>query len=299
MHDLIIFGAGASTGSDANGVPPLGSGLFTELAIYAPNAWGALTQEQKNTLVSDFEAGMELISKENSHALPILQRAMAAYFFKFQPLTTNLYYKLAQKIKSAKWVGAIATLNYERLLEISLIDAGIRPVIGQSSTLDTTELCLPHGACHIFCQGIRASASGVSFSGVGVVFDGPVSVIAEPSAHRNEIESNAVPPVMSYFQPNKETSAGRNFITNQRNRFAQLVTEAKKIVIVGMKLRTHDTHIWEPIKKAGAEILYCSGKTAGVEYQIWSANNRQGKNDTILNGHFSNHFAEITSFLGI
>ena len=40
---LIIFGAGASYGSDTGGlIPPLGAQLFDELARYNPNGWGSI-----------------------------------------------------------------------------------------------------------------------------------------------------------------------------------------------------------------------------------------------------------------
>ncbi len=299
MSSLIIFGAGASSGSDTRGVPPLGSTLFSELSRFAPSVCEILTKDQKTALSDDFEEGMKLVGETNSHALPVLQRAMAVYFFNFQPLKSNLYFKLAQRIKSRGWSGAIATLNYERLLESSLIGADLHPVIGSPSNHDRIELCLPHGSCHLFCDGPKASPS-VSFSGIGVVFDSPrIKVISDPTDHQREIESNAIPPVMSYFHPGKVTSAGRNFIEAQRVRFSELISSSDRIVIVGVRQRLHDRHIWEPLKNTNSQILYCSGSGAAAEYKGWSSVHRSGQRDIVLSGHFKENFEDIISFVGI
>jgi len=183
--NLIIFGAGASYGSDSNNIPPLGSDLFPSLQKFNPDGWGKIDGDLAKSFQSDFEAAMLLL---NSHALPPLQRAMAAYFFQFQPTQNSIYYKLANLISQKLWEGALITLNYERLLEISLIVAGIQPFIGNApGNNKSVELCIPHGTCHIFCQAVRGSAQGISFSGSNITTNGPVEVIADRQAFNNRI----------------------------------------------------------------------------------------------------------------
>ncbi|GAG42134.1 unnamed protein product, partial [marine sediment metagenome] len=135
------------------------------------------------------------LSQTHSHAMPVLQRGMAAFFFTFMPTENNLYHILAKRIKESDWRGAITTLNYERLLEISLIREGIQPVVGREvKGRRQLELCLPHGCCHLFCEGLKVSGRGVSFTGVGVSFDGPIEVISNPQVFNHRINSDAVPP---------------------------------------------------------------------------------------------------------
>ena len=145
MSKLILFGAGASYGSKNINVPPLGDDLFKALQSFNPDGWGQLPSSIANEFQGDFENGMVNLSKTHSHAMPVLQRAMAEFFFNFQPTENNLYHTLAKRIKASNWLGAIATLNYERLLEISLTHEGLKVLVGsEANTNGQIELCLPH-----------------------------------------------------------------------------------------------------------------------------------------------------------
>src|SRR3989338_1996420 len=201
------------------------------------------------------------LSQKNPHALPPLQRVMAAYFFNFVPRSSNPYYLLAQKINTKNWDGAIITLNYERLLELSLLAAGIQPFIGTPSSNHNkiVELCLPHGCCHLFCESVRGNAGAVSFAGMNVSTNGPIKVISYQLEFQNRIQTDAFPPVMSYFEPSKQTTSGNNFITAQRLRFSELVKNANTIILVGIRVREHDKHIWESLGQTNAKLVYISG----------------------------------------
>jgi len=247
----------------------------------------------------DFERGMAQLAQTRSHDMPILQRAMAAYFFNYFPTRDSLYIQLGRLIKQSAWRGAIATLNYERLLEISLIHGGVQPVVNMVTSLGQVELCLPHGCCHLFCEGVQASSVGVSFSGVGVTFDGPVVAVSDPAQFRNRIENNSVPPVMSYFEPQKTTSSGASFIRNQRARWAKLASEADTIVIVGVRVRPLDSHIWDPVAKSHAKVVFCAGKSAGQEFETWVSTERIGKDNRALSGYFLEEFNAICEEAGL
>src|SRR5664280_2365479 len=225
----------------------MGVALFEALRGFNSPGWGALSASTADLFREDFERGMTWLARENPHAMPVLQRAMAAFFFNFVPTASNLYEELTRRIHARNWGGVIGTLNYERLLEISLLHRGVQPVVGQVAAGGQVESCLPHGCCHIFCDGTRASSSGVSFSGVGVTFDGPVTVISNPADFQMRISSDAVPPVMSYFEPQKTTNAGASFIRGQRERWTKLAAEADVLAIVGVRCRPYDMHIWAPI----------------------------------------------------
>ena len=127
LSDAIIFGAGASFGSNNQHVPPLGDNLFRALQKFNPPGWGALPKDIGSQFLVDFEIGMVKLAESHSHSMPILQRAMAAFFFNYQPTINNLYQLLAKRIKTSDWRGPLVTLNYERLLEISLCHEGVDP----------------------------------------------------------------------------------------------------------------------------------------------------------------------------
>ncbi|NIM06320.1 MAG: hypothetical protein GTO55_08005 [Armatimonadetes bacterium] len=299
MSNLILFGAGASFGSDTQNTPPLGSDLFDALQRYDPPGWGQIPSELAQEFANDFEVGMTKLAEANSHAMPILQRAMAAYFFNFLPTTNNLYYRLAQRISSENWKGTCASLNYERLLEVSLGAAGVRPIVGRKPDNNRQiELCLPHGSCHIFCESVRAKAGSVSF-GPGVTISGQIVVIAAPGEHMQRIQQDAFPPVMSYFEPQKLTASGVNFIQQQRQRWADLVKGASAIAIVGVKVRSRDEHIWKPLAESEARLVYCGGPSAAMAFRRWQQSTRSSANDRILKGYFAEEFENLCHQVGL
>jgi len=298
--NVLLLGAGASYGSDTVGTPPMGDALFPALREFNPPGWGALPADMADQFAGDFEAGMTSLADQRPHDLPPLQRAMAAFFFKFAPRTSNIYVNLATRIKQSGWNGAVCTLNYERLIEISSGSAGLRPVIGQASEPGRTiELCMPHGCCHVFCDSARGVAGSVSFAGVNVRTDGPVRVIADPGEFQRRIEGDAFPPVMSYFEPQKRTTAGTSFIESQRTRWTELAASAERIGIVGMRVRPRDSHIWEPLAGTNAHILYCSGHSAAEDYREWARDTRTDHNDIILEGYFADSYEQICDQLGL
>lgn len=222
---IIIFGAGASFGSgEVNPrVPPMGNDLFSALQHLYPPTWGQITGGLASSFRSDFEKGMQELADTNSHAMPPLQRAMAAFFFNFSIGADNLYLEIAERVLDTSWDGAFATLNYERLLEMALGQRGLVPFVGTSQgQSNSVEICMPHGCCHIFCEGVSGGASGISM-GLGVTTTGTPVVISDPGQFNQRISQDAFPPTMSYFMPSKATTTCVNFIEQQRNRFAELV----------------------------------------------------------------------------
>lgn len=294
---LIIFGAGASYGSDITGTPSLTIDLFDRLSLFNPNGWGKISGELADLFRQDFESAMK---KVNTHSLPPLQRAMAAYFFNFLPKESNLYYKLASKIKNNYWGGKFITFNYDRLLEISLSKAGLKPVVGREANSDNEiEMCLPHGCCHIFCESVRASAKGVSMSGIGISTSGKIKVISNPDIFNSRILNDAFPPVMSYFIPSKHTTSGANLIETQRKRYTELVLNSNSIAIVGLMLREHDEHIWNSLKNTSARIIYMSGKSSGDKFKKWTEKYRFDNKDIILPYYFSEGFEKLCNIMGL
>lgn len=298
MGTIFLFGAGASHGSDTHNTPPLGADLFEALRQFNPLGWGTITGDLAAAFRSDFETAFPSVAP---HALAPLQRAMAAYFFEFRPCTSSLYFELARRIAGAKgWSGAACTLNYDLLLELSLLGASVLPVIGKpTSGSPRLELCLPHGCCHLFCNAAQADASGVSFHGHCVKTDGPVTRIVDPRQHRTRIEKDAFPPVMSYFEPKKDTTTGSSFIDEHRLRWHELAMSATTIVVVGVRVRPHDDHVWEPIASSAARVVYCAGSSGASEYRNWAATTRARRRDRVLAGSFREEFSAICTAAGL
>ena len=299
-ENLVLFGAGASYGSDRSGTPPLGCDLFDELCRFNPPGWGTLPDELAVIFRKDFEEGMSRVPDFNPHWLPCLQRAMAAYFFNYRPTTNNLYLRLAERVVRRSWDGAFVSLNYERLFELCLGHSGIRPVVGREAEGNNeVELILPHGCCHIFCDAVRGNSSGVSFSGFDVSTDGCVSVVSDTTQFNSRIQNDAFPPVMSYFEPSKYTSTGVSFVASQRKRWGELVHSASRLVVIGVGVRSVDTHIWRPIQKSDCRIMYCGGPDGGQDFRSWAKENERISSSSILEGYFRDEFEAICDEIDI
>lgn len=292
MGNLILFGAGASFGSDdPRAVPPLGGNLYDALCGFNPTGWGAVADGLARQFKDDFEQGMKSFAKVNPTSVDVLQRAMAAYFFQFQPRPSSLYSRLARRLQACNWTGALASLNYERLLELAIRSTGTNVHIGSpSQSGGDIELCLPHGCCHLFGQ-IKA-VGNIDFGG-GIRFDGPrIRVIEKPEEHERELRESTVPPIMSYFQPDKQTRAGVSFINQQRKRCAKLVLSAQTVAIIGVKVRAHDAHIWDPLAQSPARLVYCAGAEGAKKFECWAAKCGR-KNDRVIRAYWADGFDEI------
>lgn len=296
---LIVFGAGASFDSEVDGVivPPLGGRLFDELAAFNPPGWGTLNERYGQAFRDDFEGAMAQYGNDYPGNITRLQRAMAAFFYKYRPSSASLYQQMACDAKSVHWNGAFVTFNYEQLLPMSIANAGYQCVVGQApqNPDKQIELCLPHGYCRLVCDSVQAHDTTM-FANCQV--DGPVREVSDEEFEKR-INTEAVPPVMSYFIPSKDTMSGVSFIKGQKARYAKLVAEADRVAIVGLRVREHDVHVWEPLAATNAAILYCSGLNSGSEFEKWTKAHRQEKNNIIIPKYFRDGFSELSSFIGL
>jgi hypothetical protein len=299
---LLFLGAGASYGSetDKSLVPPLTSDLFDQLLQFDGNVWGQVPDEIAKVYRNDFEAGMLGLAAKMPHALPVMQRSMGAFFFRFAPTPSSQYIRLANKMKSCSWNGAIATLNYERMLLLALNNQGCAPICG-SAVAKQIEVCLPHGCCNLFCESVRGLASAVSMAGMNVTTNGPVICVDHPDAFWPRIRNDAFPPVMSYFEPSKFTTSGADFIEAQRRRLAELIASAKSIAVVGIQVREQDSHIWSALGSTDARIYYCSGTRGAQAFKEWHLRARSSKTDrdSISAGYWDTDFDAISDFIGM
>ena len=301
---LLFLGAGASYGSesDTSIVPPLAADLFDALKKFEPNVWGQIPKDIADVFQTDFEKGMLSLAAEMPHALTITQRSMAAFFYRYAPTHQGLYDRLASIIKRQDWKGAIATLNYERMLLLALSKKGVAARCGaDASSASSVEICLPHGCCNLFCESVVGAAAAVSMAGMNVSTNGPVVAVDNPDAFWHRIRNDAFPPVMSYFEPSKFTTSGANFIEEQRARLATLISEADRIAVVGIQVRADDAHIWNALASTEAKIYYCSGKRGADSYNEWSAKARSDKfaGDIISTSYWAEEFEAISAHIGL
>lgn len=294
MNALFLFGAGASTGSECEKVkqPPLGSDLLHQLRIEFPQTWGNI----QSTDSEDFEQIMSQQMRSDPNKAAQLKREMAKYFFRFEPSLESLYLKLTTRLAPVLSRVGFITLNYERLLELALFKSGFFPVCGYNPSHESKEieLCFPHGCCHFWVDEIKGPPGSFSFPMTDGIVNGSVKAYGNPHDFFRQFIENPLLPVMSFFEPNKTTPVGNNFIDQQRDRYKELIESAGLIVIVGVKVREYDAHLWDPLKNASGKLVYCSGNQGGKEFDQWRKKNRpHGNLDEILSGRFQECLEEI------
>ena len=306
-NKMIFFGAGASHGSedDVQRTPPVGKDLFDKLKSYDKKGWGSVPEEFTKYFKDNFENGKIMYVKKNPGGLVDLHRSMACYFYQFIPTPNNLYIKLAKRILDAKWSGYLASINYERLLELSLAYVGLQPTIifpskKKKLRIPQIEVLLPHGCCKIFIDEKNVYIDPNQYmEGLSVKINGPIVMAENNSDFHYKINNNKVPPVMCYYEQLKRVTSGEGFIEDQKNRFAEKILEADFICIIGVKVNQNDEHIWGPLAETKGSLLYCSGEKSGKEFKEWKRENRNNRNDKIIKKYFEEGFQEICQTLEI
>jgi hypothetical protein len=81
---LMLFGAGASYGSDTQGTPPLGSGLFDALQIFSRETWGQVSAGEAEVFTRDFEQGMKAYTES-----PPAMGPWTDYSVPWQPISSD------------------------------------------------------------------------------------------------------------------------------------------------------------------------------------------------------------------
>jgi hypothetical protein len=180
---LFLFGAGASHGSmdcifhhesKIEKKPPLGNQLYDELCSYLP--FVEENTREINSIFrekSGFEREMVALSEYNNAFVPVMNKAIARYFFAYYPGPRNLYKKLANLLLYFPHEYGFTTLNYDLLLERSSKRAGFsyfhKPTDAKAKDSISYHINKPHGSCNflpifhnaiygtILCHGYKAA----------------------------------------------------------------------------------------------------------------------------------------------
>ncbi len=325
---IFLFGAGASFGSDgyhlfkAGYLPPLGKDLFAKLSA-DPNlhAWSQLPQEIKSHFESrPFEEAMDYLDSANELAQGSFQRDLDLfrYFFHFSPQPSNLYWKLAhlisRRLKGEHWSGAMITLNYDRLLEESLMRNQVFTVVRGVTFYDDDlphlndnqllEVCYPHGACQFFLGQNW-------FKGEGAIIFGPEARAEQKAGVNHILKKQNIPvacdqkqiPMICRYQSNKRPSVKNYFIDLQQERTRELIEVAETVTIVGIYCAYKtDHHIWNALSRTKAKIHYLESSIESQNlFKEWAviAGKKEGEAFVIKDARFKDGFDYIREVNGL
>ncbi len=266
---VVLFGAGASFGS--RGVlpvaPPLGAGLYGVLARAFPDSWGALSRELRLKFERHFEVGMGALWGMYPDALSSLKAGapsphrlmqdMARLFicYHLAPGAQDVYTKFLIALwQASKGEGTcLSTLNYEYLAEQAMGKLGLRP-----------QILRPHGGCLFWIKGGgRLFGSGRAVGQGAHCISRRIRILPAKAIYDLlNVPEQSQYPCMAIYIEDKVTQMGQQYLWRVQNRLAQRVCAAEKVVLVGVRPWASDRHIWQPIIKTSALVLYVGGDDA-------------------------------------
>ena len=298
MRTVFLFGAGASYG--AGGVwpdaPPLMGGLYGALAREYARTWGGLPTSVRTEFARDFEGAMAHLwaSPDLSRLVPGLMRDIGGFFARFRVRRSedNAYRRLITLLRAAGRLDAtaLATLNYECVLEIATVQAGsCVSYFGDVPTVGATAILKLHGSCNFIPDARQVqTASGLApdaiVFGSGLTMD--PRLVAVPSEEAAAYCASDTPfyPAMAVITDGKPIQIGLTAIRELQAQWRELVRQASVLAVVGVRPNPQDTHIWDVIAQAECPVLYV-GDVAAFEH--WASTHRAGKDSQALGEYFA------------
>jgi hypothetical protein len=237
--------------------PPLGNDLFIDLENLN-GAFYRLSSDSKAVFRTyGFEAGMATVVDDN-RVINLLQKELACYLSKFSTRPDNAYVRLFNKLRRCMGQINITTLNYDLLIEQSLVRNGFK--VDYNASNNGINLLKPHGSSNFLPQLPKGMVmSGNIMKGCGTYVEGletkAVSTAHEVETWCNDTKNSDLSPVLAMYVEGKRVVVNRELIKNTQNRYSEIISTSSLVVLVGIKYIAHDTHIWEPIEQARPNLL--------------------------------------------
>ena len=296
---VILFGAGASYGSEHvfPNPPPLGGQLFNVLRRDSPLDWGTITGSLRDEFEVSFERGMGALLASGSHALPVLMQRLAIFFAQFRPVQSNTYAELVEKLAATGKLSeiAFASLNYECLFEIAASTPN-RPINYFGSHDPSTHAVTVwklHGSCN-FLPGPEITASrGVSY-GSGVLYNTSVRVVDPAQVPGYCLSNTALYPAMAHYAKGKQVQIAQPVIQRLQVEYAEAVSSATTVAIVGVKPNVEDPHVWRPLAGTPADLLIVGDEE---DTRRWAGGHRDMRPTQYLGAHFRSSLDELVRAL--
>lgn len=290
-HILILFGSGASNGSEKeeNYCPPLGKNLHIFCSEHSSDWKKALQIPTLGEILESygFEKFMLELNKLNTDLFYKCHLDCARLLFRFLPTKENLYGIFVQRLLEmcSDATITLATLNYDRLLPLSLTDYGILPysINGIGNTdfkftpfflVDPTncilkkrkeiEIILPHGASYLFTDSSFYNIPQEILELIEPDTEDPIIKNFFAQQHIEMFGRKIIPihdekkfmnklslyehPAMSFIHEFKDTQgSGVPYVYYQRlYRLKEISMSVDTIVVIGVNYQKHDK-FWESI----------------------------------------------------
>lgn len=239
---------------------------------------------------------MAQLSARFAAAVPALMRDMAIYFVQFRIVDERcLYVRLVHLLREMQLIErvVVSTLNYDCLLELALVGAGIG--VDYFGTADATHSALVlklHGSCNMFSAQLQAQ--GI-FYGNGIVFEGGIQAWLDANRVIDHcLSGTALAPVMCLFMEGKPTSVSPRTLSDLQKTWAASVANSGLVLCVGVHPHPVDSHIWEPLATTSAHLAFVGDQDA---FESWVREYRGDRKSIFLGSRFNLAFNGIAKEL--
>lgn len=272
METLVLLGAGASYGSylSPSEAPPLGNGidgLFARLVTRSREA-ASLPEQLKQTFMRNFEEGMSEYFRARQGNVARLQLDIGAYLASFRPSAGNAYFDLLAAMDPARTI--YASLNYDTLLEEAALLAGRNISYSPLASAPAVRVIKPHGSSNFWPNIAPGSIKGCTFVNCGTDVEAPVICLHPEASRVRYPQEDSFSPCMSLYAPDKPVRTSPAFVKEQQQFFADAASQARRIIVAGVRVYPNDTHIWAPLRDSAAEIHYFGLESDREELEAWA-----------------------------
>ena len=313
-----LLGASASKASQElvceqnENVPPVGTNLLESLAHF-DHVWQNIRQQvhEDGTDETNFELIMDQLARGRyDNALGRNWRnaayaTVARYFSRFQDIEGSVYDKLCAYLVGKQWTGTVFTLNYETLFlqaanrnDLSFQNPRIQTHPGRNThdpymsqrnqdSQGNRYLHYPHGASNLFEPGLYGSSA---LPGIQVNYAALLEQ-SRNSEHAIEVNQAAaqrlsqVPRLMASYDTEKTKPFPTQFLKAEQKAFENHLeerTDDDVVIILGCRApqgNAFDEHIWEPLRRTTAKLVYCSGRNQAAAFNRWQTSLRPNMDD--------------------
>ena len=201
-----------------------------------------------------------------------LMARMGAYFASFTLPSDrpNCYSTFIEALARSGLVGskrlAIATMNYECLLELACescgVPVGVSPIAPHPGALTVWK---PHGACNLVLEAVASGMwQGVTVAATPNWINAPLVVVSpERVVHLYSDQVNGAP-AMSLYARGKHTPMTPGPIVAARERWTDWSRSADVVMSIGARFNSADVHIWSGVIEGTSRIWFVGDDESAV-----------------------------------
>ena len=211
---------------------------------------------------------------------------LSRFFVQFEPVNdSNLYVRFLDEFKnSLNDIVFSCTLNYDIIFELAAKRLGLE-IDYLSTETEKLRFWKLHGSCDFFAKsGFFIGNSGLN----------SISIDKFRVASKKEVCDNLYnEPIMNIYMPGKPSQILCDDLRLIQRVWREKVSNANKILIIGLRPNTDDHHIWDSISTTEAKIGYVGEYQ---EFKNWRKKFRKAKTDKFLGDKWNSSFEKCISF---